>query len=505
MLTIEHLSKTFPGTVALNNVSFSVEAGDIHALVGANGSGKSTLIKALAGVQPADVGGVIRVGGVGAQATVIHAHRTTAELAQRAGVMTVHQEPAIFPELTVAENLAHGVRFRGAHGGRIRWRSVRQHAARVIEEFGLDIGPDDLAGDLRPAMRSMVAIARVLASAESTHGVLVLDEPTALLPRHDVDLLHEHLRRQAQAGRAILYVSHRLDEVISLCDHATVLRDGHKIVTIAKAELNQARLSEAMFAETATATRPSRTHRMATGGPVLSVEGLAGGVIRDVSFTAAAGEVVGFIGLADAGVNDIIRMVAGDTARQHGTVTVDGRQCNYHSPAGARDGGIGFIVGDLSASVFADQSLADNLVMADLSRYRLGPALRGRAIRSAANDAIDGYGVVTRGPDALMSTLSGGNQQKVVFARWLGLQPKVLLLEDPTAGVDVAARRDIYALLDAALVNGLAVVVCSSDLEELAMICDRVLVVHDGQIAHEVTGGDFTSRQLSQLIYEGVP
>jgi ribose transport system ATP-binding protein len=491
---VRQATKSFSGIRALSNVGLDVDIGEIHALVGANGSGKSTLIKAMSGVQPCDpAGGSMVLGG-----QLLDLATATPERASAVGVLAVHQEATIFPHLTVAENLAHGVRFSGASHGRIRWRTVRSRASEILDKFELNIGPDALGADLSPAMRSMVAIARVLSTAERTTSLLILDEPTAMLPPREVEVLHDHLRRHATSGQAILYVSHRLDEVMALCDRISVLRDGANAGTFRRGEVDTGLLAQRMFGEEiATRTRTGRVKSARV--PVLELDRVAGGGVAEVSFSVHPGEVVGLIGLADSGVNAVTGLVSGQIARRSGTVRVGGSALPAGSVAAAQRSGVGHVSGDLVSTVFRDHTVEDNLSIVGPGRYRTLRGLSHRRIRSDACATIERFGVVCGGPDALMSSLSGGNQQKVVLARSMALQPSVLVVEDPTAGVDVGARASIYQLLSDALDDGLAILMTSSDLDELALLCDRVLVIRDGTVVAETD--DFDRRDLTVLLY----
>jgi ribose transport system ATP-binding protein len=491
-LAVERLSKTFGPTRALRDVSLAIAPGRVHGLVGGNGSGKSTLIKVLAGVHRGDPGGTLRVDG-----DAVAADAMTPALAMRHGLRFVHQDPAVFAELTVAENLALG----SAAGfprrlGRIAWRELRAGAERLLRRFEIDARPSDRLEDLRPAQRTMVAIARALQGGGS---VLVLDEPTASLPEPEVETLLAAIRRYAAAGQTILYVSHRLEEVLSLVDDVTVLRDGQHVLTRPAAGLGIDELVAAIVGR-------SLEHAPSRGGdhgPVrLAVRGLTGGPLKDVTLDVHGGEVVGIAGLLGAGRSELLRMIFGAYERDAGTLALDGVAYAPGSPAEAMDAGVAFVPEDRARdAAFADLSVTANLSVARLGHFRRGARLDRTAERAAADRSIAVFGIRCPGRDAPLSALSGGNQQKVVVARWLSRAPRLLLLDEPTQGVDVGARAELYDVIAEAGADGLGVLLVSSDLEELARVCDRVLVLRDGRITAQARGGALTAHRLTELLH----
>ncbi|MFF4053612.1 sugar ABC transporter ATP-binding protein [Streptomyces chartreusis] len=500
-LAISHLTKTFGATLALDDVSFEVSAGHIHGLLGGNGSGKSTLIKTLAGVHTADPGGELRVG-----TRTIPTDATSPELARRCGLRFVHQSTSTFPELTLAENIAIGDRFPTS-AGRVRWSQLRRRTAALLERFEIDAHPADRLGDLRPADQTMVAIARALQDDGHDEvgglSVLVLDEPTASLPEHEVSVLLDALRRYAYAGQTILYVSHRIDEVLDLTDAMTVLRDGRHVITRSTMGMTEAQMIEhivgrpveRVFAETA-------ADPAAIGDPVLEVEGLAGGPLRGIDLTVRAGEIIGIAGLLGTGRTELLRMIFGDHPIESGTIRLGGDTVRPGNPGQAMTLGIAHVPEDREhEAAFLDLSVRENLSAAEITKYWGGGRLDRRHERRDAHRAITDFAIRTSGQDALMSSLSGGNQQKVVLARWLRRNPRLLLLDEPTQGVDVGARADVYAAIRASVSGGMAAVVVSSDFDELAHACDRVLVLRDGRITAEVRGTDLHRHRLTELVF----
>ncbi|MCR1783666.1 sugar ABC transporter ATP-binding protein [Nocardioides carbamazepini] len=494
-VSVRGVSKTFAGTRALDDVDLDVRPGEIHALCGGNGSGKSTLIKILSGVYQADPGGVIRVDDEDVAADAV-----TPGDASRLSICTVHQDLAVFPDLSVAENLAIGGGFETALGGRIRWGRQRRQAARLIERFGIPATPRTRLASLTVAARTQVAIARALQAAGDDHrGLLILDEPTAALPVKEVEQLLEGLRKLAAQGQSILYVSHRLDEVLDLCDRVTVLRDGRRVATTDTADLDEQGLIELMLGRTVEHQlrhEPRRTD----GAPLLEIRHLASGPLRDVSLTLHEGEVLGIAGLLGSGRSTLLRTVFGDRAPDGGDIAVGGRSVRYRRPIDAIADGIVMVPENrLQDAAFTDLTVDMNGALSVIGGYWRGGFLRGRRLREDGRDLIAEFGVKTPTGAVPLSALSGGNQQKVVMARWMRRKPQVLLLDEPTQGVDVGARADIYRLVREATDNGSGAIVVASDFEELAHVADRVLVLRRGRVVAEVSGADITAHRLTEL------
>ena len=497
-LAVERLAKSFGPTRALDDVSFAVAPGRVHGLVGGNGSGKSTLIKILAGVHQGDPGGLLHVGG-----ETIAADGMTPALAMGHGLRFVHQDPAVFLELTVAENLAIGSAAGfPARGGRIAWRELAARADAVLERFEVEARATDRLGDLRPAGRTMVAIARALQDRHDAGSVLVLDEPTASLPEHEVETLLEAIRRYAAAGETILYVSHRLEEVLAIVDDVTVLRDGAHVTTRSADGLSTDDLVAAIVGRRLDVTTPLGG-ATAPGDVRLAVDGLAGGPLKDVSLRVRAGEIVGIAGLLGSGRSELLRMIFGDHDRDAGSMALDASTHAPDTPAAAMGAGVAFVPEDrVRDAAFLDLSVTANLSAAQLGRYRHGLRLRKGAERADATDSIAAFGIKGPGRDAPLSALSGGNQQKVILARWLRRSPRLLLLlDEPTQGVDVGARAEIYDVIAAARADGLAVLLVSSDLEELAHVCDRVLILRDGRTTAEISGPGLDAHGITERLH----
>lgn len=497
LLAAREMHKAFPGTVALDGVSLELRAGEIHALLGGNGSGKSTLTKALAGVQPADRG-TLALGGSEYDASTF-----TPDDAWEAGLRFVHQQPSTFPDLTVAENLAVGAQFECSALGQISWSRQRRAAQAVLDRFEVPVSPRARLSDLSAANRTLVAIARALASQrEEGSGVLVLDEPTASLPERDAQHLLASLQRYAAEGRSIVFISHRLPEVLQIADRATVLRDGAVAGTLERAEIEHDRLVALIVGgqldRRAAGGRPAFAAGMA---PAVTVRGLSCGRASGIDLDLRPGEITGLAGLVGSGRSSILAALGGARAAA-GDVTVGGRPLTLGSVAAAMAAGVAYLPEHRGDMGFFDHSLTDNLAMVVMPRYRrrLGSIDRAGA-RRAASDLISGFGVRAASEEALLSTLSGGNQQKVLLARWLQREPRLLLLDEPTHGVDIGARAELHAVVRDAAAGGAAVLVASSDAEELVALCDRCVVLVAGRVSAEVRCADLTADDLNSLTY----
>jgi ribose transport system ATP-binding protein len=496
VLRVTGLSKSYTSTQALNAVDFTVRSGEIHALIGGNGSGKSTLIKILAGVETGDAG-TIQIG-----ARTFDSGHYSSDQAHACGLRVVHQNLGVFPEMSVAENIALGYGFPTGFLRRIRWRRQRIRSAELLERFGVSISPRAPLGRLSKSDQTQVAIARALQGIEADQeGLLILDEPTASLPDHESKSLLDRLRRYAESGEAIVYVSHRLDEILSVADRVTVLRDGNVVGTFPVGELDEPRLVE-LIVGSRLAEESLATPSVAGGATVLEVRGLAAGPLRDVDLRISAGEIVGVAGLLGSGRSELLRAIFGDLARFDGTMEVDSTAFAPRHPSDAMSVGLGYVPEDReAAAAFMDQSVSTNISVTRLSSYWRRLRFDDRARRRDATRAMDTFFVKAGGARDPLRTLSGGNQQKVILGRWLQGEPKLLLLDEPTQGVDVGARADIYGLVRAAVTKGMSALVVASDFEELAQVCDRVVVIRDGRIVAEVAGAEMNADRLVELTY----
>jgi ribose transport system ATP-binding protein len=491
LLEVRGVEKRFAGTIALYDFDLDVHGGEVHALVGHNGSGKSTLVKILAGFHRPD-GGAIRLAG----GTLEGGSATSAA---RAGLRFVHQDLGLVDTLNTVENLALGVGFQTGRGGRIRWAAERDAAQGRLRELGYEIDVTRAVGELAAAERTGVAIARALKDWVQAR-VLILDEPTAMLPRHEVGILFEAIERVRDRGLAVIYVSHRLDEVFALADQVTVLRDGRRVTTRPVTELDEPSLVSLMVGEEFPEVHVGAT-TAAGGGAVLSIERLSGLVLREVSLKAHAGEILGIAGLTGSGRDELLPVIFGASERTTGQVRIGGRSLPPGQPKAAIGAGAGYVPADRHRlGSVTTLSVRENLTLTDLRRHESRMALLRRWDEQAeVGEWITSLDVRPSDPEARFSLLSGGNQQKIVLAKWLRLNPRVLLLDEPTQGVDVRTKAVIHGLARKAAGAGAAVVIASSDDAELCDTCDQVLVIRDGRIAGRLRGDAITTPELARL------
>jgi ribose transport system ATP-binding protein len=503
-LGVGEVSKTYPGTHALRSVSLAIAPGELHALVGGNGSGKSTLVKLLAGVEQADPGGTITVGGA-----AMDAARMTPAAARGMGLRFVHQDAGVFPDMSIAENLALGRAYETGLAGRVNWKRMTARARQELEVVGLDCDPADLLGSLGAARQTLVAIARALADlANDSERVLILDEPTAALPGHEARALLETLGRLTAGGLAVLLITHRLDEVVGVADRVSVLRDGRMVTCVEGAGLTEEQLVEHIVGRPLGAVFPEMPEP-GEDEAALTVTGLTAGPLRDVSLTVRRGEVVGIAGLLGTGRTTLLRAIYGDLKPQAGRVVAGEQELAGpgragHGPPEAIRAGVGYVPEDRKReAIFGDLSVRDNMLLASVPEFWRPYGMATRQENTEARDLITRFGIKAPGTANPISALSGGNQQKTVLARWLRRRPAVLLLDEPTQGVDIGARADIYRIIRAAVAQGTAVLMVASDFDELARVCDRVLVLRHGRIVAEVQPPDLDHEHLTHLAYQG--
>jgi ribose transport system ATP-binding protein len=499
VLRVERAAKAFGATQALADVSLELRKGSVHALLGGNGSGKSTLIKLLAGVEQADVG-QLEIGGERHELAAM-----TPARAREAGLHFVHQQRTIFPQLSVAENLAIGRGFDTGAGGRIEWRQARRRAAAVLERFQIRARPEQELGELGPATQTMVTIARALQDQdEAADGVLLLDEPTASLPAPEVRLLLDALRRYADAGQAIVYVTHRLEEVFAVADRATLLRDGRVVGTVEPSQLDHESLVELMMGRTV--EQIERLRGRPEGRTVLAARRLCAGPLADLDLDLREGEIVGVAGLIGSGRSTLLKALFGVRPLASGEVRIDDEPWRIGSPTAAMAAGLAYVPEDRQAdAAFPGLSVGENLSLTVIPDYWHRGVLNRRREQRDALGLFDSFLITAESAEAPLRSLSGGNQQKVVLARWLRRRPRILLLDEPTQGVDVGARAEIYELVHAAVADGAAALVASSDFEELARVCDRVLVLRKGRLLAELRDGNLDAEEIARRANAEVP
>jgi ribose transport system ATP-binding protein len=502
------VAKSFNGIRVLHPLDLKIRRGQVHMLLGQNGSGKSTLIKVLSGYHvPDDTGAECRVG---RRQLVFGSPESSASI----GLRFVHQDLGLIDTESIADNLLLGrkypTRLRTIDG-----KALRARAVAALAGVGLDLDPRARAGDLSPAQRTGVAIARALWGWEGSCNVVVLDEPTATLPVHEVEHLHTTLRTVTASGVGVLYVTHNLDDVTAIGDYVSILRDGRLVASSPVAEMDHEtmvhRLVGKEVEDVQRDSRPgelvtgSRDNTAATGVPVaLTVRGLTTDVLKNVSFTVDEGEVVGIYGLTGSGRESVLGTLFGSVQRSSGTVMVGSRVVIDFNPVDATAAGLAYVPANRKTQGgFMLLSAIDNLSITDLrSISRRGGAINRRRERHQVADWFERLEVrPARAYDELLSTFSGGNQQKIVMAKWLRRSPAVLLLDEPTQGVDVGAKAQLHRQVLAVADSGTAVVVSSTDVQELASLSSRVIIMRQGRISGQLRGPDVTEDNINRAIH----
>ncbi|HWK67758.1 MAG TPA: sugar ABC transporter ATP-binding protein [Rhizobiaceae bacterium] len=493
-LVVEGLTKSFGGSKVVDDISLSVNYGEIHGLLGHNGSGKSTLIKMLSGVYVPD-GGRVTLGG-----RELPLPLPPGEFS-RYGIAVVHQALGLVPTLTVTENLLARRLVRDANP-LIRWPSAHREAREIFARHGLAIDPRMQIADLAPVERALVAIVRafqeIAETSEAGGGLLILDEPTPFLSGADVDRLFSLVRKLAGQGTSVIFVSHDVDEVKELTDRATVLRNGRIAASLTTAEASKAQFIDAIVGRRLATERATATSKR--GVEAFAVQGLVAEGLPRFDVAVEAGEVLGLTGLVGSGYDRIPYHLYGATPAS-GRISLDGKvfEITDMTPGRAIDYGMVLVPADRQKSAIAEGlSIAENLALPALGRTL--PRLfltAGKVARHAAR-LVESFDVRPPDPARLMRELSGGNQQKVVLAKWLQTEPSVILLDEPTQGVDVGARHQVYGFIRAAAERGAAVICASSDHEQLEMICDRVLIFSRGQVVGSLSGSDVTKTAITE-------
>lgn len=505
-LIINNLSKRFGGAVALNGVSMSVRAGEVHGLLGTNGSGKSTLIKILSGYHTPEPGGQITLFGHALPLPVSGAE------ARSRGLAFVHQHLALVPALSVTENLMLG-RLSARNDWRLKWRDEHERARAVFERYDIGLDPRAPLASLSAVEQALLAIVRAVedlhaATGEKGRGVLVLDEPTPFLPKAGVEQLFDLIRRCTDEGAAVVFVSHDVDEVRAITDRATILRDGHKVETVDTAQTSHGEFVRAIVGKTLDDFHVhEQTPEQTAEEPVALVTGLTAPGLGPVTLSVHEGEIVGLTGLIGSGFDHVCGLVYGERTAASGTLALGGRERSLHmqKPEDALQAGIVYLPSDrLGAAGVADLSITENVVLPVLRQLRSGFGLSPAKMRRKAGELCDAAGVVPNAPQLPLSALSGGNQQKALIAKWLQVDPRLVLLDEPTQGVDVGARQRLWSLLDEASLAGAAILISSTDYDQLAHICHRVLIFSRGQIVAELTGSMLTKDSISEHCYKSI-
>jgi ribose transport system ATP-binding protein len=489
LLEMRAISKRFPGVTALDGVDFELERGEVHVILGENGAGKSTLIKMLSGAYQPDEGEILFEG--------VPVRIPSAAVAQSLGISTIYQEFNLVPQLTVAENVFLGRQPRRL--GIVDRRRMREEARRLLERIKVRVDPDTRVSALGVAQRQMVEIAKAL-SLEAR--VLIMDEPTASLSGQEVQRLFEIVRGLEQEEVGVIFISHHLEEVTEIGDRVTVLRDG-KLVGQVPATTDHSELVRMMVGRSIEDQFPRRPPEI--GDVLLEVWDLSReGVLEDVSLRVRAGEVVGIAGIVGAGRTELARAIFGVDPVDSGEVWVEGRRMERFDPREAKNRGIGFITEDRQGQgIVPPLSVAENLVLASLEETTSVGLVNRREQRSRAQKMIEELNIRTPGPEQEVRYLSGGNQQKTVIGKWLLADSRVLIMDEPTRGIDVGAKVEIYELMNELTEQGAGILMISSDLPEVLGMSDRILVMAGGRITGELSGEEATQERVMTLATQG--
>ena len=488
-LQMSHITKRFPGVLALSNVDFALHKGEVHALLGENGAGKSTLMKILSGVYQPDEGDIIFEG-----QSVTFANPLSA---QSAGITIIHQEFNLFPELTVEENIFIGREFCKNNRWRLDEKQQRQAAIDILQKLNLNIAPDTLVADLTVAQQQMVEIAKAISVNAK---ILIMDEPTAALTETEIDSLFQVTRLLKEQGTGIVYISHRLEELALIADRATVMRDGQFIATV---DYDAVKISDliAMMVGRDLGNIYPRREPLAQRKPVLEVSGLTrNGVLHNIDFTLYQGEILGFAGLMGAGRTELARAIFGADPIDGGTLKLNGKVTVIKDIPDAIQQGISYLTEDRKKEGLAlGLSVERNIMLGNYPEYsdRFGNVDSTRCQKTSA-EQVKALRIKTPHLEQAALNLSGGNQQKIIIARWVCKDTDMLIFDEPTRGIDVGAKLEIYELMNRLVAKGKSIIMISSELPEVLGMCDRILVMRNGRITGELASDDATQEKIMQ-------
>jgi len=487
LLEMRSIRKSYPGVLALDGVDFDVAAGEVHCLLGENGAGKSTLMKILAGALPADSGEILIDGG----AVNIDSPTT----AQALGIGMIYQDFKLVPELTAADNIMLGHEPRSGGGIFLDRAAAREKAESVLADLGEEVPMGEAVRTLSLAQRQVVEIARAMSREVK---ILVLDEPTASLTPHERKNLFTAVRKLKALGVGIVYITHRLEEIFEIGDRITVLRDGRKVDESSVNSATEATLIRSMVGRELSGEYPRA--RPGGGETILKLEHVSGGPIRDVSLELRRGEVLGLGGLAGAGRTELARIVFGTDTMTAGRIIFDGKEIRPGSPREAIDMGIGYLSEDRNHDgLLLEMSVRENITLPSLSKVTRGWFIDRKAEKETCDGFVRQLTIKTPDMDRRVEELSGGNRQKVILARWLMTNSRVLIFDEPTAGIDVGVKFEIYSLIDTLAAGGMGVIVISSDMPELLGLADRVAVMSGGALTGVLARGEATQERIMEL------
>jgi ABC-type sugar transport system ATPase subunit len=490
VLSMRAISKTFSGVTVLKNVNIDLHKGEVHALMGENGAGKSTLMKIMAGIYRPDNGTIIY------RDKSITWHNPME--ARENGISVIHQELNLSPNITIGENVLMGTKFPKNKLGMVDWKQVHERAHVILKSIGSELDPRSRVSTLSVAQQQMVEIARALSIKAE---VLVMDEPTASLTHKEIDKLFIIINELRQKGVAIVYISHRMDEIFKISDRCTILRDGQWITSVPIAETNPEHLVKTMVGRELNdlfQKPPSHTSWIKDKTPVLEIKGLCdNNNVKDISLEVHSGEIVGISGLVGAGRTELVRAIFGLSDISAGEILINGKSVKINSPEDAIRYGIAHVPESRKAQgLFLNMSVKENIMMAELHKYRKASLLDWSQLNNEAENYIRELDIKTASKEQKVVSLSGGNQQKVLLARWLSIHPIVLLLDEPTRGVDIGAKTEIHKIICKLAKNGLAVLMISSELPEILALSDRILVMHEGKLRANLQREDATQEKI---------
>ncbi len=488
VLVLNVIRKSFGEVEVLHGVDLDVMPGEVHALVGENGAGKSTLMKIAAGIHASDGGSMTLMGRPYAPNSPLDADHM--------GIGMVHQELSLAPDLSVAENIFAGR--LPTNGCFVNWQELNSQASRLLADFGLSIDPRTPISSLSIGYRQVIEVLKALASDPK---VIIFDEPTSSLEAREATLVLDTIRKLAAKSIGVVYISHRMDEVFRISDRITVLRDGSLVGTWNAADVSRESVVHAMIGREMTELYPDKAS--AAGDVLLKVEGLTRtGAFRDVSFVLRKGEILGFSGLVGAGRTEVMRAIFGADIADSGAIYLGGVLLDIRSAKDAVDAGIAYLPEERKAQgLFMERSIEDNILCGNIGRCSRRGIVRSVLSRSLALEMCGRLSVKAKSIEQELQNLSGGNQQKVLLARWLAMKPKALIVDEPTRGVDVGAKGEIHRMLREYASAGNGVIVVSSEMPEIIGLCDRIIVLHEGCISGEVEGATASEAQLASLAF----
>lgn len=491
MIEMTGISKAFNGNAVLKNVQFNLKDGEIHALMGENGAGKSTLMKILGGIHSNDAG-EIKVDGQ-------PVHFKSPKDAEKHGIVIIHQELNILPDLTVAENLFLG-KEKTFGFGILKNKEMDQEAQELLAKLGLDIHPKTRAGDLSVGKQQIIEIAKAIASNAK---YIIMDEPTAALTDREIRTLFETIRELKAKGISFVYISHRMEEIFSICDRITILRDGQYVGERNIPETNFDEIVAMMVGRELGERFPERKAEI--GDVKLEVQNLTvKGLFENVSFNVRKGEVVGMAGLMGAGRTEVAETIFGYRRAHGGDILIDGKKVSIKTPIDAMKHKIGYVTEDRKTKgLVLDFSIQENVSLANLKKVSSSGVVNKEKETSLVNQYIQQLKIRTSSPKQSAKSLSGGNQQKVVLAKWLGTEPEVLILDEPTRGVDIGAKKEIYQIINDLAQAGVAILMISSELPEIIGMADCVLVMHEGKITGQVSKEEMTQERIMHFATGG--